>query len=171
MFLLSDEHVLRQLDQGGIRISPFKTESLMSTCYYFTLGQHISIRRTSGVEPADLGAGDATLDPAEIAIVKSNESFDLDENTLAILGPTTTMGMKRRLLLMHGPSVDPSYRGPLDLAILNVGESAAQLRYGMTIGKMHFFNIADSSLPKDHKIVTLQSRLDRMASEARILGS
>ncbi|WP_433784644.1 dCTP deaminase domain-containing protein [Actinomycetospora sp. CA-101289] len=167
MFLLSDEQVLRQVEQGTIRINPFEKKQLLSTCYYFRLGQHVTVRHRSGNEIVDLMRTSATVEPGELTIIRSYESFELSESHMGLLGATTRLGVEKSLLLLHGPTIDPSYQGPLDLALLNVGQTNVELTFQMSIGKIHFLNIADSGLAKDHRIVTLQARIERMASEAR----
>ncbi len=164
MFLLSDDQILRHMSQGRLRLTPFREDRLLSTCYYFGLGRTVKIKESKGSVTNDLADGPVALDPGDLAIVQSEEHFLLPPDILALLGQQTRMPVERGLQLLHGPTVDPSYEGPLDLAVLNVGATSAQLEMSMGIGKASFFNIADSNLPPDHKIVGVKERLRRLAN-------
>jgi deoxycytidine triphosphate deaminase len=163
MFLLSDELILRYMERGSIRIEPFSRDELYSTCYYFRLGQHIRIRRPDGIAQIDLAAdGAARLEPSELALVKSYEHFSLAENVMVLLGNQTRNPVERGLQLLHGPSIDPSYKGHLDMALMNVSSETVLVSFRDGIGKAHFFDIADTALPSDHRIITLEERLNRL---------
>ncbi len=164
MFLLSDDQVLRQMSQRRLRITPFREDRLYSTCYYFSLGRTVKIRDAKGPITRDLAEGPVVLETGDLVTVQSEEYFALPPDVLMLVGQQTAMPVERGLQLLHGPTVDPSYEGHLDMAILNVSPLPTALELNMGIGRASFFNVADTNLPPDHRIVGVKERLERIVA-------
>lgn len=161
MFLMSDELIKRYRERRAIEIEPYDARQLAATCYYFRLGGQAEMLHTSE-DINVLRRGHLLIPSGKIARVVTLERFRIPENVLVLLGNQTKFPTEHHLLLMHGPTVDPGYNAPLDMALLNVGTADVRVNYGDEIGKAMFFDISDSALEEARLTQTAVDRQKRL---------
>ena len=128
MFLLSEQLVQRYMDRKLIQIIDFEEDNLYPTCYYFQLGRVAEVPGPDGFQAVNVEREGYILIPSHsVARVESKEHFTLSDNTLALLGNTTSFQREKQLQLLHGPTIDPGWKQRLGLAIYNMGNSPARV--------------------------------------------
>ena len=70
---------------------------------------------------------------------------------MALIGNQSSFPVNRGVQLLNGPSIDPGFNAPLDLALLNLSDEDVYLDLGDPIGKILFFDISDTGLQKRYK--------------------
>ena len=147
MFLLNNNQILgfqKDPNNDTLYIKQFSQEFLEHTYYYFRLGELYSRSRAEGPWN-ELSNKDRilTLEPGEYIRVKSFESFRLSSKIFAIFGASSKM-IEFGLRLVHGPFVDPFYDNFLELGLQNHSTEQISLEFKQKLGKIVFFNIADT---------------------------
>jgi deoxycytidine triphosphate deaminase len=146
-----------------MRIKGLERRNLFPTCYYFRLGYIARVPSSSeGLRTVDLRHDPLIIPPGTVAEVTTREHFELGDNILGLLGNQTRFPMERGLQLLHGPSIDPGYDAPLQLALFNIGGVEARLDYGDLIGKAMFFDISDSALEASRLAEPGEARAERL---------
>lgn len=144
MFLLSREVIIKHDYLGNqISISPIKDANLIRTFYYFRAGDTLKI-----VSPKEQlidleKMGKAILPGNALGLIKSREYFVFATTILSIFGNVTDL-IKKGLQIINSPSIDPGFEGHLTLGIKNNTDADIELKYEDIIGKLLFFNIADT---------------------------
>jgi len=146
MFLLSKETLIKHgYLKNQIKVSPLKQSNLIKTFYYFRAGDTLKMLSPKE-EIIDLEKiGKATLPPNGFGLIKSREFFDFDSSIMALFGNISDL-IKRGLQLINSPSIDPGFQGNLTLGIKNLTENPIDISFDEKIGKILFFNVADTAV-------------------------
>ena len=168
MFLLSDALVRRYMDRRGLGIDPLEPKNLAQTCYYFRVGRIADVL-TDDQGPVDVRKHGLILPPGTMARVESLEAFRLPENVLGLLGSQTNLPIERRLQLIHGPSIDPGYNGQIEFVVMNIGQKPVQIDYGAKIGKVMFFDVAETSIEDVSLYETAYLRQERLRARRKAI--
>ncbi len=147
MFLLSRETMEKHgYLRNQISISPFKASNLIRTFYYFRAGDSLKIISPKE-DLIDLEAVGKTRLPANgFGLIKSREHFTFDTSIMGMFGNLSDL-VKKGLQIIYSPSIDPGFEGHLTLGIKNNTEFEVELLYEENIGKILFFNVADTVIP------------------------
>jgi hypothetical protein len=147
MFLLNRDLLLDYVGRQLIDIEPFDPESCGATYYYFRLAPMIKLITPAGESFIDLQSpqlkGKYNLPANGFAVVQSIEHFNPKLRVFATIGQPTDFAL-RGLHLVHGPTLDPTYRGPLKVAVRNLLNTPNLLELEAPIGKLSFFDVADT---------------------------
>lgn len=144
MFLLSRDVIMKHNYLGNqISISPMKDANLIRTFYYFRAGDTLKILspKEQLVDLEKMGKG--ILPGNAFGLIKSREHFVFTSTILSIFGNVTDL-IKKGLQIINSPSIDPGFEGHLTLGIKNNTDADIELKYEDIIGKLLFFNIADT---------------------------
>lgn len=146
MFLLSKETLIKHgYLKNQIKISPLKQDNLIKTFYYFRAGDTLKLLSPKE-EIIDLEKiSKATIPPNGFGLIKSREFFDFDSSIMALFGNISDL-IKRGLQIINSPSIDPGFQGHLTLGIKNLTENPVDISFDERIGKILFFNVADTAL-------------------------
>lgn len=125
------------LPRNYLQIDQYKEANFEGTYYIFRVG---AIGDKVKVEKKPCRIKEGTF-----LKIWSLESFKLSENILGLFGNSTDL-LSRGLKLMNSPFIDPGFEGSLELVIKNFSSKPVDLNYGEVIGKVTFFDIADSHL-------------------------
>jgi hypothetical protein len=153
MFLLNDHMIAEHNSPNGIlEIAPFDKTALCPTYYYFRLGAQYRkwIKETSTWQPRDLSQGNEILNVGanEYLLIQSYERFRCSKQILAIFGQSSAL-TRKGIKLVHSPFVDPNFPAPDDAGYLELGlknelDRPVQLKFRERIGKICFYNVADT---------------------------
>jgi dUTPase len=146
MFLMSDRLIRLYMSRRLIQISNMHDDSLVSTSYYFHLGGHADVYGARGERTINIERNGLTLDPGERASVLSEETFLLSEQVMALLGNRSNNPVEKGVFLLNGPVIDPGYRAPIKVGLMNISTDAVHLDYRDEIGKVIFFEVSDTAL-------------------------
>ena len=162
MFLLNSTIICEQVrKQNGelLKILNFEPSNLRPTYYYFRLGA--SVQRWDGHAGARrrevLTLGDSlNLESQEYVLVQAVELFWHSAACFAVLGPASRL-IEKGLSMRHSPFIDPTFPGNtvgfLDLGLKNELSVPNSITIGDIIGKICFFNVADTyPIPKSDEI-------------------
>ncbi len=146
MFLLSKNTLIKHgYLKNQIKISPMKTSNLIKTFYYFRAGDTLKLISPKE-EIVDLEKIEkATIPPNGFGLIKSREHFAFDSSIMAIFGNVSDL-IKRGLQMVNSPSIDPGFEGHLTLGIKNLTDRPVDISRDEKIGKILFFNVADTVL-------------------------
>jgi deoxycytidine triphosphate deaminase len=147
MFLLSGSLITRYVRAGRMQIDDFEVANLGPMSYYFRLDDDVARLVTAGADQiSDIGNNGLVIPSGAHVKLKSFEFFGLPTNLMVQLGSTTELAVQGGLLLLHGPSIDPGYRGKLELGLINLSPVDRRVRPRQIIGKALFFDISDTAL-------------------------
>lgn len=148
MFLLNDDLILEYKKEGLLDIEDIDRDLLHPTYYYFRIGKWIKIwddkqRDYQIIELGGHGKEVLTIPPRGYCLVQSLERFYCSSKVLALFGQISALPRKG-LRLNHSPSIDPNFRGYLEMGLENILDHPVELKYKENIGKMMFFNISET---------------------------
>lgn len=139
MFLISKFMFDAVYEQEGlIRITPYAVDYHISNFYYFRLGA-----LKQGGEVEEIADGKLTIEGNGFARIWSLERFELGQRILGMFGNSSSL-VDKGLQLVHSPSVDPGFQGNLALGLRNNTKNDVSLDVGERIGKILFFDCADT---------------------------
>ncbi len=146
MFLLSKNTLMKHgYLKNQIKISPMKAKNLIKTFYYFRAGDTLKLISPKE-EIIDLEkVGKATIPANGFGLIKSREHFSFDSSILAIFGNVSDL-IKKGIQIVNSPSIDPGFEGSLTLGIKNLTDRPVDISFDDNIGKILFFNVADTVL-------------------------
>ena len=146
MFLLSRETLIKHgYLKNQIKISPMKNNNLIKAFYYFRAGDTLKLLSPKE-EIIDLEkVQKTTIPPNGFGLIKSREYFTFDSSIMAIFGNVSDL-IKRGLQIVYSPSIDPGFEGHLTLGIKNLTDRPVDITNNEKIGKILFFNVADTVL-------------------------
>jgi len=146
MFLLSKETLIKHgYLKNQITISPMKNSNLIKTFYYFRAGDTLKLVSPKD-EIIDLEkVGKATIPSNGFGLIKSREHFTFNSSIMAIFGNVSDL-VKRGLQMINSPSIDPGFEGHLTLGLKNLTDSPVDISFDENLGKILFFNVADTVL-------------------------
>nr|NQU94407.1 hypothetical protein [Bacteroidota bacterium] len=122
-----------------------KTNNLIKTFYYFRAGDTLKLISPKE-EIVDLEKVEkATIPPNGFGLIRSREHFTFDSSIMAIFGNVSDL-IKRGLQMVNSPSIDPGFEGHLTLGIKNLTDRPVDISCDEKIGKILFFNVADTVL-------------------------
>jgi deoxycytidine triphosphate deaminase len=154
MFLLNSETIVRSVkERQFLEIEPFDQKGLGPSYYYFGLGRYYC---KWNAQKNDWVTGDLTtpggetllLQGNEYVLVQSYERFRCSKQCLALFGQSSRLA-RMGLSLRSSPFIDPNFprsdqTGYLEFGLKNELPRTVRLRYKERIGKVSFFNIADT---------------------------
>lgn len=148
MFLLNNEMILRYKKEGLLDIEDLELELIHPTYYYFRLGSPVRMwdenRKDYHLEElGEPGKEVLTLPSRGYALIQSLERFICSKRVLGIFGQISAVARKG-LRLNHSPTIDPNFRGYLEMGLENLLDHPRELRYGECIGKVSFFDVSDT---------------------------
>jgi len=146
MFLLSKDTLIRHgYLKNQIKIGNFKKDNLIKTFYYFRAGDTLKLlspeEKIVDLEKVEK----ATIPPNGFGLIKSREHFTFDSSIMAIFGNVSDL-IKKGLQIVNSPSIDPGFEGNLTLGIKNLTDNPVDITFDEKIGKILFFNVADTVL-------------------------
>ncbi len=146
MFLLSKDTLIRHgYLKNQIKIGNFKKDNLIKTFYYFRAGDTLKLLSPEE-KIVDLeNVEKATIPPNGFGLIKSREHFTFDSSIMAIFGNVSDL-IKKGLQIVNSPSIDPGFEGNLTLGIKNLIDNPVDIIFDEKIGKILFFNVADTVL-------------------------
>ena len=154
MFLLNEETIAAEAEKdslGILEIHPFKRPHLGPTYYYFTLGERHKLwnekENTWDLRELDAGEPALVIPPNGYALIQSKERFRCSKECLGIFGQSSSL-IRRGLSLRNSPFIDPYFPGDqpgyLEIGLKNEITKSVRLHLGEVIGKVGFFNVADT---------------------------
>jgi len=155
MFLLNDEMILKYKERGWLDIEDFELKLLHPTYYYFRLGKWVQIwdenRKEYSFDELGRPGKKVLCIPARgYGLIQSLERFLCSKRVLAIFGQVSALP-RRGLRLNHSPTIDPNFKGYLEMGLENLLDNPKEIRYGDAIGKIAFFDISDTYPVRDVK--------------------
>lgn len=125
--------------QGHLVIDPYETRNHINNFYYFRLGGIKQNGKTIPIKnPISLRANSFNH-------IWSLESFQFNDRVFAFFGNVSSL-VKIGVDLVHSPTIDPGFSGSLELGLRNNTDSEVVLDPYETIGKIIFFDCADTFL-------------------------
>ncbi len=148
MFLLNNEMILRYKKEGLLDIEDLELELIHPTYYYFRLGSPVRMwdenRKDYHLEElGEPGKEVLTISSRGYVLIQSLERFTCSKRVLGIFGQISAVARKG-LRLNHSPTIDPNFRGYLEMGLENLLDRPRELRYGECIGKVSFFDVSDT---------------------------
>lgn len=148
MFLLNNEMILRYQKEGLLSIEDLKLDLIHPTYYYFRLGSPVRVWDESRkdyhlVELDEPGKEVLTIPARGYVLIQSLERFTCSKKILCIFGQVSALARKG-LRLNHSPTIDPNFRGYLEMGLENLLDRPRELQYGECIGKVLFFDVSDT---------------------------
>ena len=148
MFLLNNEMILRYQKEGLLDIEDLKMELIHPTYYYFRLGSPVRVWNESRKEYhleelGESGKEVLTIPARGYILIQSLERFTCSKKILGIFGQVSALARKG-LRLNHSPTIDPNFRGYLEMGLENLLDRPRELRHGERIGKVLFFDVSDT---------------------------
>ncbi len=172
MFLLNDALILSTMgDTGPLDIVPFVASNLHPTFYYFRLGPEYTRFSSKEQKWVDGSLSKANpiieVEPFEYLVVGSLERFRCSKQVLAIFSQSSGL-VRKGLSLRHSAFIDPNFpakkrTGFLEFGLKNEIDSTVSVALGEDIGKVCFFNVADTYPISDPK-GDIAETYDRRAS-------
>jgi deoxycytidine triphosphate deaminase len=109
--------------------------------------------------------GVITIPPRGYGLISSHERFLFNDKVFAFVSQISDVALSG-LRLNHSATIDPYYSGRLEMGIENLLDTEVPIRVGMNLGKIVFFNVADSR-PLDSPDKTIsQSKYRRRGQDA-----
>jgi deoxycytidine triphosphate deaminase len=139
MFLLNNLEIKNsvvQKNKAYLCIDNYEEKYLQHTFYYFRIGTIKSPNISSN-------SNKITLTPGSYILIESFEIFYLGDKIIGIIGQSTDL-INDGLQLNYSPFIDPLFKGRLGFGLKNISENNIVLEIGQIIGKVTFFDIADS---------------------------
>lgn len=98
--------------------------------------------KTSGAVGCDLSSIETvTINPDEIAFIKTGIAIDLPKGSLAFLLPRSSLALKKNLILANSVGViDEDYKGEYIVAYRNIGKEPVILEKGERIAQILFLS-------------------------------
>lgn len=165
MFLIRNDIIKRNAGSdttwGYLDIERFNEKAVFHTGYYFHLGSTGHIETDNGdwhpfnLEGPRGQVRTLEIKPGQNAQIWSDENFLLSNRVMAMFGQKTEFGVDEGFELIHGPTIDPGYRGPLKMIARNISKRSQHLRHGQRIGKIIFFDITETDADRSSGPVIL----------------
>lgn len=148
MFLLNDVMILEYKKEGLLDIEDFEPRLLHHTYYYFRLGKWVKTwdekrKDYHSEELGEPGREVLSIPVRGYALIQSLERFSCSKKVLAVFGQISALPRKG-LRLNHSPTIDPNFKGYLEMGLENLLDLPRELRHGDSIGKILFFDISDT---------------------------
>lgn len=148
MFLLNDEMILRYQKEGLLDMENLNRELIHPTYCYFRLGSPVRVwdgnRKEYHLEElGEPGKEVLTIPPRGYVLIQSLERFTCSKKVLGIFGQVSALARKG-LRLNHSPTIDPNFRGYLEMGLENLLDRPRELQYRELIGKVLFFDVSDT---------------------------
>jgi deoxycytidine triphosphate deaminase len=131
---------------------PFAAANLHPTFYYFRLGPKYSRFDSKSGKWTDGTLTDEdpqiSVEPYEYLLVESLERFRCSEQVLALFSQSSSL-VRKGLSLRHSAFIDPNFpakqrTGFLEIGLKNEIDAVVDLGLGEDVGKVCFFNVADT---------------------------
>ena len=149
MFLLNDKMIVEYIERGIIDITDFDKTNLHHTYYYFRLGRYPKVwddqKNKYKIEELGDESGEYVIEipPRGYALIQSLERFTFSERVMAIFGQGSALPRKG-LRLNHSPTIDPRFKGYLEMGLENLLPKAREVKFGEPLAKVMFFDISDT---------------------------
>ena len=161
MFLISKLMFDAVYRQKYVTIENYHSDNHYETFYYFRLGAKDKDGRPDASEYASV-----TVPKNGLVRVWSLETFRFSERVWGLFGGPSDIA-KKGLQLLHGPSIDPTFSGSLELALANATSQDVEIKVGENIGKLHLFDVSDS-LIEGHRFLDETKRRERQDAAVEI---
>ena len=166
MFLLNNKMILQYQNEGLLDIEDLEPKLLHPTYYYFRLGSQVKVwneeRRDYDVnELGEPGKEVLIIPPQGYVLIKTLERFSCSKKVLGIFGQISAL-VRKGLRLNHSPTIDPNFKGYLEMGIQNTLNQPRELEYGESIGKVSFFDVSDT-----YPVVDIKGSLSEEAYKRR----
>lgn len=149
MFLLNDRMISEYLERRIIEITDFDKKYLHPTYYYFRLGKYAKVWDEEGKKYKVQELGEESgeyvikIPPRGYALIQSLEHFIFSDRIMAIFGQGSALPRKG-LRLNHSPTIDPRFRGSLEMGLENVLPKDREVKFGEPLAKVMFYDISDT---------------------------
>ncbi len=165
MFLLNDLMILNYKEKGHIDIEEMLRSNLHPTYYYFRLGKYVklwnsSLTKIDIIELGEAGSEILIIPAKGYALIQSLERFICSKKIVAFFSQISALP-RRGLKLNHSMSIDPNFRGFLEMGLENILNVPIEIEYGENIGKILFFDISDTYPINDIKGTISEKEYER----------
>lgn len=146
MYLLNSSKILEYSNQSpfqDLHIKYLSEDNLNPSSYYFRIGNHFSENRGDKWQTLSEKNQTITIQPNQLILVTSLESFRLSKRVFGIIGPSTDM-QKYGLRILYGQFIDPMFDGHLEIGIHNPFNESISIKFKETLGKVCFFDVSDT---------------------------
>jgi len=145
--MLTDTEIRESIDQGSLRIDPFKATNVEPASYDVRAGRVLVARR--GI--VNLRSEPVVLRHGDWAEIESMEVLEMPLNIAASVGLRSSLS-RRGINGSAGPQIDPGYRGRVYISVFNASTLPFEINYEMTFATVIFHRLAqDSSHAYDGK--------------------
>lgn len=140
MFLLNEKMILEYLERRFIEITDFDKKYLHPTYYYFRLGKYPKVwdDQNNKYKVEELGdeSGEYVIKipPRGYALIQSLEHFIFSDRVMAIFGQVSALPRKG-LRLNHSPTIDPRFKGSLEMGLENLLPKLREVKFGENAGR------------------------------------
>jgi deoxycytidine triphosphate deaminase len=138
--------IKRYLAEKIIEIEQFNEKNLLPTFYYFSLGDCVGIwneNLNSYKYQRYENANNLIIPARGYVLIKSLERFSLSNKVLGLFSQISSLP-QAGIRLNHSLSVDPGFKGRLEMGLENVLNKDAVIPIGSAIGKIVFFDVTDT---------------------------
>lgn len=149
MFLLNDKMIIEYIERGIFDITNFDKKYLHPTYYYFRLGRYHKVwdDQNNKYKVEELGdeSGEYVIKipPRGYALIEPLERFIFSDRVMAIFGQGSALPRKG-LRLNHSPTIDPRFKGTLEMGLENLLPKVREIKFGEPLAKVMFFDISDT---------------------------
>lgn len=146
MFLVPKSLLRNYIKDRILVIEPPGEVGIGDTFYYFHLGDRIQIISPSK-EKNFVNLREEKMfqiPPHALMKIWSKEHFTMGNRLLGLFSSASELVLRKGLSIIHSLSLDPGYSGYLELGLKNETDQHVIIKYGDRIGKILFFDVADT---------------------------
>lgn len=128
MGILGDQEIKKAVEDGSLVIEPYVEDMVKPASIDLTLGSEAF--RASDDDKLFLEEGDVLKIPAaETALVLTRERIEMGSDLAGSIGLRSSFS-RRGIDLLAGPQIDPGFRGPLHVFLINLSPSEIIIEFG-----------------------------------------
>jgi dCTP deaminase len=128
--ILSDVEIRREIERGGMEISPFDEAMLQPASYDLKIGKDVAVASQDGRAKLDLEAEKIVIIPPYTpAVIYTMEHLKLSLSLLGRFGLKSSLS-RRGMYGSVGLQVDPGFKGNLSVTLFNITPVGFPLNFG-----------------------------------------
>lgn len=94
-----------------------------------------------------------TIEPNEIVLVDTGIKIAIPEGWVGLIHPRSGLAVKRGLTVINTPgTIDSGYRGPIKVALINLGPGVAFIERHSRIAQLVFQEVVQANFVKTHEL-------------------
>jgi len=145
LFLIPKTLLLTYVSNRSLDIDPLVEADFGNTFYYFHLGDRIQVVSPRGHGALDLRTtGSCQIPPHAFVRAYSLEHFKMSNRILGLFSISSELVHRKGLSIANSLAIDPGFAGNLEIGLKNETDDPVMLRYKERIGKILFFDVADT---------------------------